>query len=328
MTTITDIAKKMQISAATVSRALNQSRLVDPTLVVKIHHQAEQMCYQKRTISKHRGRSILNIKLILPRHSEPERSLFYDFASLIEGIQSGFIECGINLVCETSSKDYKPYPHKKGGDTNGFIFAFHRPSDDTLKQLKKNKTPFVVLNRDIPGIPCVASENSIGMNEIVTHLFKRLGKKFKPAFITLDELGQIHQERLDGVDAACKQFGIHFDPIKSTHAFPNINSINNAKILSISKKYNALICVNDIVGTVVLSELDRLGVSVPKDISVTGFDDSPVRQLSRPLLTTVSMPVIELAKAAAASLEQEIINHIPQKSINRVVGKFIIGESA
>jgi LacI family transcriptional regulator len=328
MTTITDIANKMQISTATVSRALNQSRLVDPVLVAKIQHQAELMGYKKRNISKHRGRSILNIKLILPRHSEPERSLFYDFASLIEGIQSGFNQCGINLVCETNQKDYKPYPHKKGGDTNGFIFAFHRPSDDTLKQLKKNKTPFVVLNRDIPGIPCVASENSTGMNEIVSHLFKSRGKILKPAFVTLDGLGQIHEERLNGVNNACKQLSIHFDPIKDTQTFPNINGITNAKILSLSKKYNALICINDIVGTVVLSELDRLSIAVPKDISVTGFDDSPVRQLSRPLLTTVSMPVIELARAAASGLEQEIINHIPQKPINRVVGKFIPGESA
>jgi LacI family transcriptional regulator len=328
MTTITDIAQKMRISTATVSRALNQSRLVDPALIAKIQHQAELMGYKKRNISKHRGRSILNIKLILPRHIEPERSLFYDFASLIEGIQSGFKQCGINLVCETSSKDYKPYPHKKGGDINGFIFAFHRPSEDTLKQLKKNKTPFVVLNRDILGIPCLASENSVGMNEIVSHLFKRRGKNLKPAFITLDELGQIHEERLSGVDAACKQLGIHFDPIKDTHTFPNINGVTNAKILSLSKKYNTLICINDIMGTVVLSELDRLGVAVPKDISVTGFDDSPVRQLSRPLLTTVSMPILELARTAATGLEQEIINHIPQKAIHRVVGKFIFGESS
>lgn len=328
MTTITDIAQKLKISTATVSRALNQSRLVEPELMEKIQRQAELMGYKKRNISKHRGRSILNIKLILPRHSEPERSLFYDFASLIEGIQSGFKLCGINLACETNHKNYEPFPHKKGGDTNGFIFAFHRPSEDTLKQLKKNKTPFVVLNRDIPGISCVASENSMGMKEIVSHLFKGRKKNLKPAFITLEGLGQIQQERLNGADAACKEFGIDFDPIKDTHTFPNISGVTNSKIQSLAKKYNALICVNDIVGTVVLSELDRLGISVPKDISVTGFDDSPVRQLSRPLLTTVSMPVLELAKAAATGLEQEIINHIPQKTIHRVVGKFISGESA
>jgi LacI family transcriptional regulator len=328
MTTITDIAEKMRISTATVSRALNKSRLVDPALIAKIQHQADLMGYEKRNIRKHRGRSILNIKLILPRHMEPERSLFYDFASLVEGIQSGFKHCGIHLVCETGGKDYKPYPHKKGGDINGFIFAFHRPSDDTLKQLKKNKTPCVVLNRDIPGIPCVASENRAGMNMIVTHLFTRRGKNLKPAFITLDGLGQIHEERLSGVDAACNLLDTDFDPVRDSFSFANVHAVTGTKILSLSKKYNALICVNDIMGTVVLSELDRLGKTVPKDISVTGFDDSPVRQLSRPLLTTVSMPVLELAKAAASGLEEEIIHHVPQKTIHRVVGEFFAGESS
>lgn len=328
MTTITDIAQKLKISTATVSRALNQSRLVDPELLKKIQQQADLMGYKKRNISKHRGRSILNIKLVLPRHIEPERSLFYDFASLVEGIQTGFKECGINLLCETNHSNYQPFPHKKGGDTNGFIFAFHRPSEDTIKQLRNNKAPFVVLNRDIPGLACVASENHHGMKEIVSHLFKSQGKKLKPAFITLEGLGQIHQERLDGTNTTCKQLGIAFDPTKDVHIFSNINDITKSKIESLSKKYNALICVNDIVGTVVLSELDRLGIPVPKEISVTGFDDSPVRQLSRPMLTTVSMPVLELAKSAAAGLEQEIINHIPQKQLHRVMGRFIPGESA
>lgn len=328
MTTITDIAQKMQVSTATVSRALNHSRLVNPNLVDEIHHQAELMGYKKRKISRHRGRSILNIKLVLPRHMEPERSLFYDFAALIEGIQSGFMLCGINLLCEPTSKDFEPYPHKKGGDIDGFVFAFHRPTENTLKQLKRIRTPFVVINRDIPGIPCIASENSIGMDEIVTHLFDRRKKKLKPAFITLDGLGQIHEERLSGVELSCKRLGVSFDPDKDTHSFPNINSVTNAKILSLSKSYNALICINDIMGTVILSELDRLGIDVPKDISVTGFDNSPVRQLSRPLLTTVSMPILELARTAASGLEDEIINHVSQKSIHRVSGEFIAGESS
>lgn len=328
MTTITDIANKMKISTATVSRALNQSRLVDSNLIARIQREAELMGYKKRNINKHRGRSILNIKLILPLHVEPERSLFYDFASLIEGIQSGFKFCGINLMCEIGSDDYNPFPHKKGGDINGFIFAFQRPSENTIKQLRESKTPFVVLNRDIPGIPCLAIENMAGMEQIVSHLFESRGKSLKPAFVTLDHIGQIHDERLKGVENACTKMSIPFDANKDMHVFSKVNQVTKEKVQILAKKYNALICVNDIVGTVVLSELDRLGVSVPKDISVTGFDDSPVRQLSRPLLTTISMPINELARTAAKGLEQEIINHTPQQMIHRVTGKFIIGESS
>ena len=60
---------------------------------------------------------------------------------------------------------------------------------------------------------------------------------------------------------------------------------------------------------------------------MTGFDDSPVRQLSRPLLTTVSMPIGELARSAANLLEIQIIEHKKTEGITRIPGKLLVGES-
>ncbi len=326
MATITDIARTLDISTATVSRALNQSRLVTSDLAEKINRTAEELGYKKRSIRRHRGRAILNIKLVLPRHREAERTLFYDFAALIEGVRNGFKLCGINLLCETQSPDFEPYPHKKGGDISGFIFAFNRPSPATLKQMREFGTPFVILNRDIPGLPCVASENAQGMADLLDHLIpSRPG--LKPAFISINGLGQIGEERLSGLASACEKNGIAFDPEKDVLQLEDIASITSQNIVPLAQSYNALIWVNDIVGTVVLTELDRLGFSVPEQIAVTGFDDSPVRKLSRPLLTTVSMPVSELGQAAAARLESEIIEHREAAPILRVKGRLVPGES-
>lgn len=327
MATITDIARALDISTATVSRALNQSRLVRSDLAAKINQTAEDLGYKKRSIRRHRGRAILNIKLVLPRHREAERTLFYDFAALVDGIRSGFKLCGINLLCETQSPDFKPYPHKKGGDINGFIFAFNRPSPATLKQLREFETPFVILNRDIPGLPCVASENAMGMADLLDHLIaSRPG--LKPAFISLNGLGQIGEERLSGLASACLKNDIPFDPENDVLHFEDIASITSQRILPLAQNYNTLLCANDIIGTVVLTELDRLGFSVPEQIAVTGFDDSPVRKLSRPVLTTVSMPVGELGRAAAARLESEIIEHREPAPLLRIKGRLIRGESA
>ncbi len=327
MATITDIARALNISTATVSRALNLSRLVTPELSGEILKMGEKLGYKKRTIRRHRGRAILNIKLVLPLHAEPERALFYDLGALIEGIQSGFKLCGINLVTETNSKKFQPYPHKKGGDINGFIFAFNRPTPDTLKAMREHGTPFVVLNRDIEGLPCVASENAKGMADLVSHLISRR-PDMRPAYISINGLGQINEERLEGFAKACAANNIPFDAATDAHFANGISEISPAFITPISAKYNTLVCVNDIIGTVVLTELDRLGIKVPSDISVTGFDDSPVRKLSRPLLTTIAMPMGELAKAAAIRLETEIIDHIVPTETLRVSGTLLTGESA
>lgn len=326
MTTITDIARALNISTATVSRALNQSRLITPDLTAKICKTAEKMGYVKRSIRRPHGRSILNIKLVLPQLIEPERALFFDFTALISGIKSGFSKCEINLICDTNSPGFKPYPHKKGGDINGFIFAFHPPSAAHLRELKKHGTPFIVLNRDIPELPCVATENALGMELIVTHLLKKR-PDLRPAFLSLDDLGQIHERRLKGLIHTCKTHKIAFDPNKDVFIFPKIHSINSQKVKSLNKPYNALICVNDIVGTVVLSELERLGIAVPSQIAVTGFDDSPVRQLSRPLLTTVSLPVAKLAECGAARLESQIVDLITTTNVLKIPGELMLGES-
>jgi LacI family transcriptional regulator len=327
MTTITDIAKALDISAATVSRAMNNSRLVGPELTARIREKGEELGFRKRVIRRHRGRAILSIKLVLPHHEEPERALFYDLASLIEGIRVGFSECAINLLCETASPKFKPFPHKKGGDTSGFIFAFNHPSEIVRKELDEIGTPYIILNRRIEGLPCVASENAKGMTDIAAHLSER-NPSLKPAFVTLDGMGQIGEERLEGFAEACRSLGVPFDAEKDSFTFGGISSITGELVKKIAAHHNALVCVNDILGTVVLTELDRLGIDIPSQVAVTGFDDSPVRRLSRPLLTTVSMPLAELAAAAAASLEKHIIERVPSDEIIHIPGKLLVGESS
>jgi LacI family transcriptional regulator len=326
MPTIDDIARELGISSATVSRALNGSRLVGAELRREVAATAQRIGYQKRSIRRHRGRAILNVKLVLPRHAEPERALFYDFAALVEGLRSGFTQCGLNLLCEVNSPTFEPYPHKKGGDIDAFVFAFQRPTQQTLKSLREHETPFVVLNRSIPGLPCVTADHAAGMQDLLDHLRGAM-PKIQPRFITIAGLGQVQEERLDGFELACKRRGVSFDRTKDTIEFPDIASIQTASVAAAAKGANVLVCVNDIVGTVVLSELDRLGIEVPGAIAVTGFDDSPVRGLSRPLLTTVSLPVEELARYAATRLQAEIIENGVPAALLRVAGRLITGES-
>lgn len=326
MTTITDIAQALGISAATVSRAMNNSRLVGPELTERIHRKGKELGFQKRVIRRHRGRAILSIKLILPHHAEPERALFYDLAALIEGIRSGFRECAINLLCETASPKFKPFPHKKGGDTSGFIFAFNRPSPAVIKELDAIGTPYIILNRRIKGRPCVASGNAKGMADIAAHLFER-NPALKPAFVTLEGMGQIGEDRLAGFAEACRSLNVPFVPERDTFSFGGISAINFHRVKDIAVGYNAAVCANDIIGTVILTELDRLGLEIPSQIAVTGFDDSPVRKLSRPLLTTVSIPLAKLAAAAATSLENHIIDRVPTLEPITIDGKLLVGES-
>lgn len=326
MITIDDIARELGVSSATVSRALNGSRLVSEDVRNKVTATAQELGYEKRSIRRHRGRAILSVKLVLPKHSDPERALFYDFASLVEGLRRGFTLCGLNLLCEVNHANFDPYPHKKGGDIDAFIFAFHRPSHQVLKSLRDHDTPFVILNRAIPGLPCVAVDHAAGMLEILDHLRSKEGD-IRARFLSMEGLGQIHEERLDGFHQACVRRGVEFDRDEDCLLFPDIAAIQSDCVAKAAEGASVLVCVNDIVGTVVLTELDRLGMDVPGDIAVTGFDNSPVRSLSRPLLTTMSLPVEELARYAATRLQTEVIENESPKALLRVAGSLIPGQS-
>lgn len=326
MVTIDDIARELGVSSATVSRALNGSRLVSAPVRARVAAAAEKLGYEKRSIRRHRGRGILSVKLVLPRHADPERALFYDFAALIEGLRRGFTLCGLNLLCEVSAPGFEPYPHKKGGDIDAFVFAFHRPGAQVLKSLREHGTPFVVLNRSIPGMPCVGVDHAAGMLDLLDHLRSSLGE-IRPRFVSIEGLGQIHEERLEGFEQACLKRGVPFDRVRDGMTFQNIAAIQPEGVAAAAKGANVLVCVNDIVGTVVLTELDRQGIAVPESVAVTGFDDSPVRRLSRPLLTTVSLPVEELARYAATRLQAEILENQKPAALLRVTGALVIGDS-
>ena len=98
-------------------------------------------------------------------------------------------------------------------------------------------------------------------------------------------------------------------------------------MLKLAKSFNALFCVNDIVAAAVLSELGRSGIRVPSQCQVTGFDDSPVRKLTRPLLTSVSMPVHDLARVAGKQLASAIIESVEPQPLIRLAGKLVVGDS-
>lgn len=328
MATIYDIASEAGVSASTVSRALKGSRLVSDDVRERVEKVARELGFERRTVRRHRGRAILSVRLVLPHHDNPERALFYDLEQLIVGLREGLAPSSCNLICDTASENYDPFPHKKGGDTDAFVFAFHEPAAEILAALKKRSIPVVLLNRTMPGVPCVTSDYASGMGDLVEHVIAGSnGKPVKPVFIGIESNNVVFRERLEGWTKALSAHGLAPDHEKQVVYFENFRSIDTPSIRKLVESFNALFCVNDLVATAVLAELGRAGISVPEQVQVTGFDDSPVRGLTRPLLTTVKMPVHEFAFQAGRELANRIIESTPMPPCIRITGLLLPGQS-
>lgn len=323
MVTIYDIAEKAGVSGSTVSRALNGSRLVSDEVRERIQAIANDLGFEKRNVRRHRQRTILNIRLVLPHHDSPERGLFFDLSQLIDGLRKGFAPTSINIMSDLGGPGFIPFPHKKGGDTDAFVFAFHLPSKEVLQTLLERGIPFVILNRATPGLPCITCDHAGGMADLVRLVS---GKPVKPCLVTLEAFGEVGDQRLDGLTEALASENIPFSE-KDIVTFENIAAITSRSVSAVAEKYDTLFCINDIVASVVLSELNRLGIRVPGQCQVTGFDDSPLRRITRPLLTTVSMPVFELACRAGERLTREVIEGAENSPLERLRGTLLIGES-
>lgn len=288
---------------------------------------AGEIGYKKRLIRRHRARVILNVRLLLPSFVDPERALFYDFAQLVDGLKRGLSPCVVNLVCDVNRPDFDPFPHKKGGDIDAFVFAFCEPSVDVLRAIKSRDVPVAVLNRVIEGVACVVSDPVDGMAKVVNHLVAGMGADIRPKFLSLQRMGEVSASRIEGFAAACAAQGIPFDRKADVVEFAGSDEVSRKRMAEIVKGVNVLMCVNDILALVVMAELERLGVKVPTDVAVAGFDASPLRRLSRPLLTTVALPVHDLARFAGVRLQSEIVENEEPTPMLRVAGDLVVGDS-
>jgi len=324
MVTIHTIADKAGVSSSTVSRALQGSRLVEPNMRAHIESLARELGYRKRTIRRSAERAILNIRVILPRSNSPEQLLFYDFSELAEGLYEGLAPAAINLVCELHSPNYQPFPHKKGGDTDAFLFAFNQPSQPTIQNIRKAGIPHVILNRWIPGLPCLGVDHRKGYRDLIRHLLTTQSE-VRPAFIALNGIEDIQNDRLDAMDLACKDFNIPFSRKTDVHRFNTPGDLRAPALLPLLPRYNAMVAVNDLMACLLLQELRSLNVTVPNQMAVTGFDNSPLRHTTRPLLTTISMPVRQLAREAARRLHAEILDKSPAAPSAQLAGELLVG---
>ena len=126
--TIYQVAKEAGVSPATVSRVLKGSQLIGEASRQKVLQAAKKVGYAARRVRRQRERAILNVKLILPRHESGLKRLFYDFSGLADGLRAGLAPCELNLLTDVARRGLDPYPHKKGGDIDAFVFAFQRPA--------------------------------------------------------------------------------------------------------------------------------------------------------------------------------------------------------
>jgi LacI family repressor for deo operon, udp, cdd, tsx, nupC, and nupG len=307
-TRLTDLAEQAGVSTATVSRVLNGKAGVSTRTRQTVLAALDVLGYERP--EKLRTRSAGLVGLIVPELTNP---VFPAFAQVIESMLS---ERGYTpLLCTqspggTTEDQYVEMLLEHGVDGIVFVSGLHADtaaSLDRYHRLRSRGLPIVLVNGFAEGVdaPSVSTDDVAAIDLAVRHLVsvghRTIGlaigpERFVPAKRKVAAFAQ-SLERYLGVDVA-------------GHVVTTLFTVEGGQAAAaelIASGHTAIVCGSDMMALGAIRAARARGLRVPEDISVVGYDDSPLIAFTDPPLTTVRQPVQAMGHAAVSALVAEIL---------------------
>jgi len=310
--TIRDVAKQLNLSITTVSRALDGYPDVSEATRQRVLEAARELGYlPNRAARQLRRKRTDTIGYILPsstlRFSDPF------FAEFISGLADETAQCNYDLLVssapaggEAEQQVYQRWVCEQRVD--GFVLNRVRQTDWRIRYLAEEHVPFASLERciDPPDYPSIHVENIESTASLVDHLVSQGFHRI--AFVGGPENLTIHYDRFVGYCQGLAKHDLPYNPSLVTQAdLTSPGGYQAARqLLWLTDPPDAIVCINDQTAFGVLHAAREAGRSVGQDLAVTGFDDVQDSKYSQPTLTTLDQPLYEIARQLARMLIAEI----------------------
>lgn len=307
--TIYDLARKLNVSIATVSRALKDDPVVSKKTKKKIFDLAEEMGYRYNHFARNlREQRTYTIGVIVPRLNS------YFMSTVIAGIESVANNEGYTLIISQSSesagKEVDSAKTMFNNRVDGLLVSLAYESDDLshFDHFIKKNIPLIFFDRvaDHPECTSVLIDNRKGAYETTSHLIAQGCNRI--VHITATPKRNVYVDRLAGYKQALADHHIPYD-----EKYILINNLSQeaggqaaSQILQMNPLPDAVFAANDNCAVGCMLALKKAGIRIPQDIAFAGFNNDPVSTVVEPNLTTINYPGYKMGEMAAASL----INHL------------------
>jgi LacI family transcriptional regulator len=330
--TIYDIAKKLDLSPATVSRGLKDHPAIKKETRKRIKDAAMKMGYQNNMFASNlRTKKTNTIGIIVPRLDS------YFMSTVISGMEKVVNARGYNLIISQSQEAYEKEITSANTMFNSRVdgllvsLAYDTQSIDHFEALLKKKIPVIFFDRvvDHPRCTNIVIDNTRAGYDAVSHLLEQGCKRI--VYLGGNLQRNVYADRLKGYKLALAENGIAFDD-----GLIIINTLNEQggheaaqAILQMHKKPDGVFAANDSSAVACIQELKAAGLRIPTDIAVVGFNNDPLSRIIEPNLTTINYPGYEMGEIAATTLINAI-NSAPGSTINSLVlrHQLIVRESS
>ena len=305
--TIHDIAKAAGVSTGTVSRALNGRSGVNPQTKQRILELVRELGYVPDVGARQLARGATSVIGITRYADTSLRNPYYTL--LVDAIQAALLGHGYGVHILGSDAELEDRQFA------GVIVAGVRLEDTRLEHLRlSGQTPFVAISAG-PGYSDVASvelDNRAGMLSVIAHLVRQGHQKI--AHMTGQPIGRDAQARLEAYRDGLSAAGLEFQTVLDG-GFTELGAYRaTQRALRGSAEFTALTCASDEMALGALQALADGGRRVPEEMAVTGFDDLPLETFSAAQLTTVHQPLLEIGRAAAQLLLEQLGGEKPRSA--------------
>lgn len=303
--TIYDVAKALNISPSTVSRALKDHPHISKETKKKIRMVASEMGYQRNTFASNlRQKNTNTIGVVVPRLDS------YFMASALAGIEKVTSGNSYGLIISQSQESWRKeifcVSTLFNSRVDGLLvsLAYDTKNLDHFKILFKKDIPVVFFDRvaDCNGCTSIIIDNYKAGYEATTHLIEQGCRRI--VHLGGNMLRNVYSERLKGYRQALTDNKIEYDQdlVLISDMSGQAGRDTAARILKMKPRPDGVFTSNDTTAVAIMVELERAGLKIPGDIAVAGFNNEPVSKVVQPNLTTIDYPAREIGELAAISL--------------------------
>lgn len=307
--TIYDLARKLNISIATVSRALKDDPVVSKKTKKKIFELAEEMGYRSNHFARNlRNKRTDTIGVIVPRLNS------YFMSTVIAGIENVANNEGFNLIISQSSesaqKEMNSVKTMFNNRVDGLLVSLAYDTDDIthFEALYRKNVPIIFFDRVAEQDMCtnVLIDNRKAAYEATKHLIQQGCQRI--AHITATPKRNVYIDRLEGYKRALAEFNLPFsdEQLIIGNLSQEAGALAAEQILAMRERPDGIFVANDNSAVGCMLALKRAGIRIPDDIAFVGFNNDPVSKVVEPNLTTINYPGYEMGEVAARNL----INHL------------------
>ena len=309
--TLHDVAAAAGVSIATVSYVLNNSGSISTDMRKKVRKAAAKLGYRQNRAARamKTGHSDI-IGLVIPNIENPF------FATLAQAV---LLECRRHdlqvFLIDTEGSHDTELKAMQGLVQQGVDGMIVFPIDDTaIGEGLSDDVPVVVLDRDSPDRDLVQAEYAEGGRLLAEHLLELGHKRF--GILEGPQVATSAKERSVGFAKAVGRKGKII--WREEHPF-SMDLTDVAENRLKKGDVTAVVCGNDLIAMGVIQFFDELGVDVPGDVSVVGFDDIAFSQVVSPSLTTIHLPTAQMGIEAVNLLTRRLQAENTPDSRSRVV---------